>query len=279
MVKRIGLLLAAAAGAIGAGFFLLDRRVQVPLEGKVVLISGGESGLGGAAARAFAEAGARPILADGLDGAASDAEALSALTEDVRRRHGRIDVLVSATETALGGLFQDGDPARLRAMVETDLIGTIHLVRAVAPIMIAQGSGHIVIAAGLAGRLPAPGYAAWTAVRAGLVGFADAFRREVDDAGLRVSLVLTGADGLPLPADGFAAADADTIAAALAIREAVYAGRREVVAGGLSSRALVLLNRLAPPLADLYWRWRLTPEFLHRAAERARQQARYTAEF
>ncbi len=146
------------------------------------------------------------------------------------------------------GLAQETAGARVRAAA-AGMTGLMRLVQAVLPVMRRQGRGQIVAVSHVFGRVPAPGLAVASGARAGLVGFVTALRREVDDAGLRVSLVLTGPDD-------------DPEREARAILDAVRYGRREVITGGTMAQAAVWLERLAPRAVDLYWTWTLTPDLL-----------------
>jgi NADP-dependent 3-hydroxy acid dehydrogenase YdfG len=187
--------------------------------GPVVVITGGLSGIGAAVAREFAAVGARLVLCDRslereeavlgpLRAAGADAVAIAA---DVREpgameavaaaavdRHGGLDVLVANAGIADQSSVADGDPARWRAVVETNLLGTIFSARAVLPSMLSAGAGHIFIVSSVSGREAYAGEAAYIASKWGQVGFAHALRLEVRDHGIRVSVVEPGIVDTPL---------------------------------------------------------------------------------
>jgi short-subunit dehydrogenase len=279
-------------GVVLGGAAALWRRTErprVPLRDKVVLITGASSGIGRATAHAFAAAGAHVILAarraESLLDVAGELAAygvrslvaptdisrdddVAALVEKALATFGRIDVLINNAALDLGGLLPEHDPARLRALVDVNLYGTIRLTQAIVPVMRRQGVGHIVNVASVTGRIGTPGQAAYGATKAGITGFTDALRQEVDHDGLRVTLVLptltrtpmiAAADEAPFQAIGWPI-DAPEVPAA-AIVEAVRGGRREVVLGGWRVRLALWVERLAPPLMDLYWRWAVTPAY------------------
>jgi NAD(P)-dependent dehydrogenase (short-subunit alcohol dehydrogenase family) len=128
------------------------------LSGQVAIVTGAAQGLG----RAFADglrAGGAEIVACDLDETVRDVDGLGLVADvsqpdDVRRvvdsamqRHGRIDVLVNnagvVRQTRAGDAWEQG-LADYEAVIGTNLRGVFLFGRAVAPTMIAQGSGHIV---------------------------------------------------------------------------------------------------------------------------------------
>jgi len=248
------LLIGAALGS--RAFYRASRQPVVALRGRVVLVSDAASPTGQAVIDAFAAAGARGIAA------AADAPP-EQVVRDALASCGRIDVLVNIAGRGPGGLAADVDPAALRAAADAALYRTARLTQAALPVLLGQGRGHIVNIGSVTGSFPTPGLAVASALGAGMAGFTAALRREVDDRGLRVSLVLAGVEGAPAPL-----ADPAPGAAARAAVDAVRYGRRTVVAGGWAAEMRVglatWLERLAPGLADRYWRWALTPAAIAR---------------
>ncbi len=188
------------------------------MEAPVVIVTGGLSGIGAATAVEFAALGARLVLADrSLE---REAEVLArvpgavAVAADVRdyaqveavarlalERFGRIDVLVANAGIADQSPVASGDPERWRAVVETNLLGTIHAVRAVLPHLLERGSGHVFVTSSVSGREAYAGEAVYIASKWGQVGFAHALRQEVMDAGIRVTVVEPGIVDTPLTRD------------------------------------------------------------------------------
>jgi NADP-dependent 3-hydroxy acid dehydrogenase YdfG len=179
----------------------------------VVVVTGGLSGIGAAAARAFAELGADLVLVDRdrrpppVAGAAvevadvRDPGALAAVADRTVARWGRIDVRVANAGGSDQSRLDDGDPARWRTVVETNLLGTIFSIHAVLPQMIAQGNGHVFITSSVSGREAYPGEAVYIASKWGQVGLAHALRQDVMDAGVRVTVVEPGIVDTPLTRD------------------------------------------------------------------------------
>ncbi|MTH79717.1 SDR family NAD(P)-dependent oxidoreductase [Paracoccus aestuariivivens] len=133
------------------------------LDGKVALITGGNRGIGLAIAKLFLEAGSFCMLSgrsqtDGLgallaaypDRAAwfqadvNDEAAPEGMVAATVQRFGRLDILVNNAGIADNGDFHDFDDARLKRIMDTNLIAPFRIARAAIKPMLAQGSGSIV---------------------------------------------------------------------------------------------------------------------------------------
>ncbi|MBO0824059.1 MAG: SDR family oxidoreductase [Actinobacteria bacterium] len=164
---------------------------------KVVLVTGGASGLGLAIARVLAECGASVVIADWnearlaevADGSphgcrieqgvldVSDADAVTSFVDGVVARHGRLDVAFANAGIALGrgpgdssGLIDTFDLAQWRRALEVNLHGVVHTVRAAAVPMKKQRGGSIVVTASTAGLRQDP-YVAYSYIvaKAGVI--------------------------------------------------------------------------------------------------------------
>jgi NAD(P)-dependent dehydrogenase (short-subunit alcohol dehydrogenase family) len=177
------------------------------LQGKVVLVTGAAGGIGQAVARALAGAGARVVLAgrseaamravelgEGRSAAAvasldvRDAEGWDRVIATVVRDLGGLDVLVHNAGMVDPGPLEAIPPDRLRALLETNLLGAMLGCRAALPALRAR-RGAIVHVASLGGIVPMPFEAAYGASKAGLRQFSLSLRSELAGSGVTVSLV------------------------------------------------------------------------------------------
>jgi short-subunit dehydrogenase len=178
------------------------------LDGAVVLITGGSSGIGAATARRLARSGAQLILTGReliqLQDVAAETGAawlladlaepegpakLAAAALDVA---GRIDLLVLNAGIGWAGPTQDMTGAAAADLVQVNLLAPIELTRLLLPAMTKQGRGHIVFVSSIAGATAVRNEAVYAATKAGLSCFADSLRYELAGTGVGVSVVNPG---------------------------------------------------------------------------------------
>ncbi len=186
------------------------------LEGRVGVIAGVGVGLGRDVALAFAREGADVVLAarrrDVTDQVADevaelgrravvvemdlrDPEDCAALAETTVAELGRIDSLVTvAYLTSDRSRLVDTSPdlANWRPQFDTNLFGTLQIVRAVVPQMIEQGSGRIIFVNTMAIRLVAPRMASYIGSKAALESIARVLALELGPHGIRVNSIHPG---------------------------------------------------------------------------------------
>lgn len=176
---------------------------------KVVLVTGASSGIGMAVVRAVADRGARVALVArsagileklagdlGTQRAASfpldvtDRAGLAKLPDEVVARFGRLDVVVNNAGVNHRGGVDERTADELVAILETNLAAPILLIRAALPHLARDAA--IVNVASLAGKVPVPHEAAYSATKAGLRAFSRALSVEVAARGIHVGTVCPG---------------------------------------------------------------------------------------
>lgn len=185
-------------------------------EGRVAIVTGGARGIGAAISGKLAAGGARvvvgeldPVRAHSFAKASGDLitahpcdvrryQQVTALHEAALSAYGRLDYVIANAGITDWGLMSDGDPERWRAVLETNVLGTAHTIRATLPTLLRQGHGHIVITASISGRRTYIGEPIYIASKWALVGLGSALRKEVASAGVRVTLIEPGIVDTPL---------------------------------------------------------------------------------
>lgn len=117
---------------------------------------------------------------------------VDAFVERVRKEEGRIDCLVNNAGLGTFGAVDKLTGEEWREVIETNLSGCFYFLRAVSPIMKAQGSGWIFNIASLAGKNPFAGGGAYNASKFGLIGLSEAAMLDLRPHGVRVAAILPG---------------------------------------------------------------------------------------
>jgi len=170
------------------------------LREKVIVITGASSGFGKGAAREFAKAGARVVLAarreELIEELAGECKALGGdalpvptdvrkpeevglLAQDALREFGRIDVWVNNAGVGAVGRFEEVPLADHIAVIETSLMGTVYGSYCAMRTFRGQGYGTLINIASVIGKVPSPYFAAYAAAKHGVVGFSAALRLEL----------------------------------------------------------------------------------------------------
>lgn len=178
------------------------------LTGRVVVITGASTGIGAATAAALVDLGARVVLnarngerlaesvaalgehrALAVAGDCADPQVSRSVVDAAVTTWGRVDAVVPNAGVGRYGSVLDHSDADVTTMMRTNYEGTVHVVRAALPGMIARGEGDIVVVASVAGFRGGGDEAIYTGTKHAQVGFAQALDREVREHGIRVTLV------------------------------------------------------------------------------------------
>jgi len=190
------------------------------MTGKVAVITGGASGIGRAIGAELVSRGATVVLADldagGAELAAkqltaagpgratpleldvTDGAAVLRAFREVHREHGRLDFAFNNAGIGVGGLAEELDLAHWDRTIDVNLRGVVHGVHAAYPLMLAQGHGHIVNTASLAGLVMPATMAPYTATKHAVVALSLALRAEGAARGVRVSALCPSFVDTPL---------------------------------------------------------------------------------
>jgi len=188
------------------------------LKGQVVLITGGARGIGAETARKLVRKGAKVVLVDLDRGplAALEAElgaSATSIAGDVRSLEqmeaavahgvatfGGLDAVVANAGIASYGSVLAVDPATFRRVIDVNLTGVFHTVRAALPALI-ERKGYVLVVSSLAAYAASPGLVAYHASKAGAEHFANALRPEVGYLGVKVGSAHMGWIDTPLVQD------------------------------------------------------------------------------
>jgi len=178
------------------------------MQGKVAIVTGASTGIGLSVARLWVARGGRVALvartASTLEAAArdlgpnaaafpldvSDLAALEALPKEVVARFGRLDVVVNNAGLNHRGEIASFTATQLAAIITTNLTAPIVLTRAALPHL--ERGGSIIQVASIAGMVPVPHEATYSASKAGLRAFARSVAYELEERGIHVGCVCPG---------------------------------------------------------------------------------------
>jgi NAD(P)-dependent dehydrogenase (short-subunit alcohol dehydrogenase family) len=174
------------------------------VNGKVVLITGGASGIGAEVARRLHAKGAKLVLTDvdearlnevaaalGTDrvlAAVADVRDLAAMQSAVDKataRFGGIDVVMANAGIATAGSVLAVDPQAFKTLIDVNVVGVFHTVRAALPSVI-ERRGYVLIVSSAAAYAAAAGMVPYDTAKAGVEHFANALRLEVAHRGVDV---------------------------------------------------------------------------------------------
>jgi short-subunit dehydrogenase len=252
-----------------------------PIAEQVVVITGASSGIGRASALAFGKRGARVVLAarnaDALEALAQEIEAgggqahvlvtdvaewdqVRRLADEAVERYGRIDTWVNDAGINEHASVEDMTVEEIGRIIQVNLMGQVHGMKAALGPMRRQRSGTIVNMGSAASSRAVPLHAAYVASKHAIAGFTDSLRMELMHEKMPINITLIqpgfidtplflnarsklGGQSRPIPPIYAPEVVADAILFAAEHR------RRNIVVGGQAAMG-IFLNKLSPSLVD-----------------------------
>jgi NAD(P)-dependent dehydrogenase (short-subunit alcohol dehydrogenase family) len=196
-----------------------DFNAMFRLSGRVALVAGAGSGIGRAAARGLAAAGARTVCADLNEASAASTAAeirdqggaaesvalditdeadVGRVVEDIRSRRGSIDVLVSTPAVNVRKPLLRYTAEEFDKVLRLNLKGSFLIAQAVGRVMSENRRGSIILLSSIRSIVVEPGQGAYAATKAGLVQLARALAAELGGMGVRVNCIAPGVVETPL---------------------------------------------------------------------------------
>lgn len=193
-------------------------------QGSVAIITGGASGIGRAIGIELASRGAREIVIADLQNTLAeetaemirragsratvvpldvrDASGVARMVADTQKTSGRIDYVFNNAGTGVMGENHLLDQRDWDLTIDINVGGVVNVIRAVYPRLVAQGFGHIVNTASMAGLVGSPFLSVYVATKHFVVGLSKSMRIEGKRHGVRVSALCPGAVKTPLLTGG-----------------------------------------------------------------------------
>ena len=200
---------AEGAALVHTGDALMSEQT---FAGRTALVTGAGSGIGAAISIALAGAGARVIcagrtlakvqaVAEGIGANAcavaldvTDGPAVAALPGSLPAGFREVDILVNNAGHDAGGRcrFDEGSAEQWADIIDTNVIGTMRVTRALLPGMVARDRGYIVNLGSTAGLQPYAGGGAYSSSKHAVHGFSESLRLDLARTGVRVSEIQPG---------------------------------------------------------------------------------------
>lgn len=195
-----------------------DKKIRT-FAGATAIVTGAASGIGRALAEELAKRGCEVVVADlqialakkvasGISATGgkarakridvTDFPAMKKLVKETVRRTGRLDYIFNNAGIVIGGGVNLYGIADWNKVIDVNIRGVINGIQAAYQIMLAQGFGHIVNTASMAGLMPGPGNTVYTMTKHGVVGLSLSLRGEAALAGVRVSVICPGVIQTPI---------------------------------------------------------------------------------
>jgi NAD(P)-dependent dehydrogenase (short-subunit alcohol dehydrogenase family) len=195
-----------------------DKKIRT-FAGATAIVTGAASGIGRALAEELAKRGCEVVVVDlqialakevasGISAAGgkaraeridvTDFPAMKKLVKATVQRFGRLDYIFNNAGIVIGGGVDLYGIADWHKVIDVNIRGVVNGIQAAYQIMRAQGFGHIVNTASMAGLMPGPGNTVYTMTKHGIVGLSLSLRGEAALMGVRVSVICPGVIQTPI---------------------------------------------------------------------------------
>jgi 3-oxoacyl-[acyl-carrier protein] reductase len=169
--------------------------------GRVVLVTGGNRGIGLAVAQAFQALGDRVAVThrkepvDGFLSVRCDVTSVAdvdAAFAEVEAELGPVEVLVANAGITKDGLLMQMSEEAFASVIDTNLVGTYRVAKRAVPKMIRARRGRIILISSVVGLAGSGGQTNYAASKAGVIGFARSLAREIGSRKVTVNVVAPG---------------------------------------------------------------------------------------
>lgn len=183
------------------------------LKDKIAIITGAANGIGFAAAKRFAEEGAKVVIADfneaegvmrqtelneeGYDVIfvqvdVSNKDSVGMMVEQVVSTFGTVDILINNAGITRDAMLTKMKQEDFQQVLDVNLTGVFNCTQAVAPFMIDQGKGKIVSTSSVSGVYGNVGQTNYAAAKAAIIGMTKTWAKELGRKGINVNAVAPG---------------------------------------------------------------------------------------
>ena len=171
------------------------------MDGRVVLVTGGNRGIGLACARAFAAQGDRVAITYRAEPVeeftsvacdVSSTDAVDAAFREVEERLGKVEVLVANAGITKDNLVLRMTDEDFTSVVDTNLAGAFRAVKRAVPGMLRARSGRIILVSSVVGLMGSAGQVNYAASKSGMIGLARSLARELGSRSITVNVVAPG---------------------------------------------------------------------------------------